>query len=247
MLFSNRYKFLFVHIAKTAGTSIQSALKRLRRRDPLSYPQVLCYNFSKIFRHRIGSKIPRHARVVAAYDVMPREQFEELFKFTFIRNPWDIQVSAFYHLKREWPDVMSENGCVEFGDYLRWSLNPDRPYHRAVDPLNQNMIDYMINMDGSMLMDYVGCFERLKDDWAEICSRIGVPTLELPRKRVSESRADYREYYDEELSELVENHYRSDIEAFGYSFDSRLPSGSLQGEVSANFRRSVSSDLVTEL
>ena len=25
MLFSNRYKFLFVHIAKTAGTSIQSA------------------------------------------------------------------------------------------------------------------------------------------------------------------------------------------------------------------------------
>ncbi|MCH2579779.1 MAG: sulfotransferase family protein, partial [Planctomycetes bacterium] len=156
MLFSNRYKFLFVHIAKTAGTSIQSALKRLRRRDPLSYPQVLCYNFSKIFRHRIGTKIPRHARAVAAYDVMPREQFEEFFKFTFIRNPWDIQVSAFYHLKREWPDVMSENGCVEFGDYLRWNFNPDRSYHRAVDPLNQNMIDYMINMDGSMLMDYIG-------------------------------------------------------------------------------------------
>jgi hypothetical protein len=108
MLFSNRYKFLFVHIAKTAGTSIQSALKRLRRRDPLSCPQVLCYNFSK-------------------------------------------------------------------------------------------------------------------------------------------SRAGYREYYDEELSELVENHYRRDIEAFGYSFDGKLPSGSLQGEVSAKFRRSVSSDLVTEL
>ncbi len=60
-------------------------------------------------------------------------------------------------------------------------------------------------------------------------------------------RADYREYYDEELSELVENHYRRDIEAFGYSFDGKLPSGSLQGEVSAKFRRSVSFDLVTEL
>ncbi|HBO53088.1 MAG TPA: hypothetical protein DD471_13965 [Planctomycetes bacterium] len=33
MLFSNRYKLLFVHIAKTAGTSIQNALKRLRRRS----------------------------------------------------------------------------------------------------------------------------------------------------------------------------------------------------------------------
>ncbi|MCH2366560.1 MAG: sulfotransferase, partial [Planctomycetes bacterium] len=32
MLFSNRYKFLFVHIAKTAGTSIQTALQKLRAR-----------------------------------------------------------------------------------------------------------------------------------------------------------------------------------------------------------------------
>ena len=122
MLFSNRYKFLFVHIAKTAGTSIQAALKKLRARDLLSYPQLVCYNISKFCGHRIGAKIPRHARLVAALELMPREQFEALFKFAFIRNPWDIQVSAHHHLKRERPELIRENGCEAFGDFLRWSL-----------------------------------------------------------------------------------------------------------------------------
>ena len=92
------------------------------------------------------------------------------------------------------------------------------------------------------------CYFQIGTSFSSYTSRrLPGPASRAPRKRVSESRADYREYYDEELSELVENHYRRDIEAFGYSFDGKLPSGSLQGEVSVKFRRSVSSDLVTEL
>jgi len=238
MLFSTRYNFLFVHIAKTAGTSIQTALKKLRRRDPLSYPQLLCYNISKFFDNRIGCKIPRHGRVVTAFDMLPREVFEKLFKFTFIRNPWDIQVSSYYHTMREMPDLVKEHQFENFGDFLRWSLDPERPYEHWFEQLNQNMIDYMVNLDGGLLIDYVGRFECLEDDWGEICNRIGIPIRELPKKRISQGRGDYREYYDDELAALVANHYHRDIEAFGYTFDQSAPAGPVLGEVQAEYRQS---------
>ena len=245
MLFSNRYKFLFVHIAKTAGTSIQTALKKLRARDPLSYPQLVCYNISKFCGHRIGAKIPRHARLIAALELMPREQFEALFKFAFIRNPWDIQVSAHHHLKHERPELIRENGCEAFGDFLRWSLDPDRPYKYYVDPLNQNMIDYMVNIDGAVLIDHVGRFENLEEDWGEICGRLGVPVMKLPRKRVSRGREDYRAYYDDDLAALVEDHYRRDLDVFGYTFDPAVPSGSLPRTVKPEYSRPLRVEAVT--
>ena len=42
MLLSIKYNFLFVHIAKTGGTSVRAALQPLRWRDPWYYPQFLC-------------------------------------------------------------------------------------------------------------------------------------------------------------------------------------------------------------
>ena len=36
MLLNHRYKFLYIHIAKTGGTSVRSVLNKLRWHDPMS-------------------------------------------------------------------------------------------------------------------------------------------------------------------------------------------------------------------
>ncbi len=68
MLICHRHHFLFVHIAKTAGTSVRSTLNRLRWRDPYFIPQFICSRISGLTGHRIACKIPRHAKVIAAYE-----------------------------------------------------------------------------------------------------------------------------------------------------------------------------------
>ena len=74
MLLSVRRRFLFVHIAKTGGTSVRAALQQGRWAEPWYWPMFLCSRFSHLSGHRIATKLPRHAKVVAAKELLPRSE-----------------------------------------------------------------------------------------------------------------------------------------------------------------------------
>lgn len=218
MLLSNRYNFLFVHIAKTGGTSVRAALEPLRWRDPWYYAQFVCSKLSHLSGHRIGTKFPRHARIIAAQEMLPEELFERLFKFAFVRNPWDLQVSSFHHIRRERPHLMQ--GMDDFETFLRWKLDPERPYQFHIDTSIQLQVEYLVDLHGNILTDFAGKYERLHEDFETACQRIGIKTPALPHKRqATDRKKDYRSYYTDATRELVAEHFRRDIEAFGYTFD----------------------------
>jgi hypothetical protein len=216
MLLSIKHNFLFVHIAKTAGTSVRTTLERYRRRDPFYIPQFICSRISHLTGHRIAAKLPRHAHVIAAYEMLPRELFEGLFKFAFVRNPWDLQVSSFHHLRRERPHLLA--GHDQFSDFLKYKLDPERPYQYHIDTSIGLQSDYLIDLHGKLLVDFIGRFERLGEDFATICERIGITPPQLEHRRRAGDRDDYRSYYDDETTALVAERFRADIEMFGYDF-----------------------------
>jgi hypothetical protein len=218
MVLSLKHRFLFVHIAKTGGTSVRRTLQGLRWRDPWYWPMLLCSRFSHLSGHRIGTKLPRHAKIVAAKELLPREFFDELFKFAFVRNPWDLQVSSFHHIRRERPQYLG--GHDDFEGFLRWKLDPDRPYQYHLDTSIELQSDYLIDLHGELAVDFIGRYERLEDDFATACRRIGIPQPALAHKRkATDRRRDYRSYYDDETAELVARHFRRDIELLKYGFD----------------------------
>lgn len=218
MLLSLKYNFLFVHTAKTGGTSVRDALSPLRFRDPWYPVQFLCSRLSALSGHRLGIKFPRHSKIVAAQEMLPQELFEKLFKFVFVRNPWDLQVSSFHHIRRERPHLMSH--VETFEEFIRWKLDPERPYQYHVDTSIDLQSDYVIDLHGKVLVDFIGRYENLHDDFAEACRRIGIKAPELPHKRQAKDRGkDYRSYYTDELAALVGERFAPDIELFGYTFD----------------------------
>lgn len=216
MLLSVKYNFLFVHIAKTGGTSVRAALAPLRWRDPLYIPQFIASRLSHATGHRIASKLPRHAKIIAAKEMLPRELFEKLFKFAFVRNPWDLQVSSWHHLRRERPHLVEH--LPDFDSFVRWKLDPDRPYQYHIDTSIERQTDYLKDLDGTILVDFIGKYENLQEDYEEACRRIGIKPPPLPHKRQAKDRKGYRSYYNGELAELVADYFQSDIEAFEYSF-----------------------------
>jgi hypothetical protein len=226
MLLSYRYKFLFVHIAKTGGTSIRAALERERWKDAYRLPLLICSRLSALTGHRLGVKFPRHAKIIAAKEMLPRELFDQLFKFAFVRNPWDLQVSSYHHIRRERPHLVEH--IEDFPGFIRWKLDPERSYHYIVDTSIELQSDYLKDLSGKIIVDSIGRYENLAGDFDEVRRRLGLPLRPLPHRRQAKDRADYRRYYDDATAELVAVRFRPDIEAFGYAFD-----GGLSGEDSA--------------
>lgn len=216
MLLSLKYNFLFVHIAKTGGTSVRAALNPLRWRDPYYIPMFICSKLSKLTHHRIGAKFPRHARVIAAREMLPRELFDRLFKFAFVRNPWDLQISSYHHIRRERPQLMT--GIDDFAGFLKWKLDPSRPYQYHIDTSIELQSDYLTGLDGRIIVDFIGKYEQLQEDFNEACRRIGITPKTLPHMRRATDRSDYRQYYNDETAQLVADYFKRDIENFGYSF-----------------------------
>ena len=209
MILSLRYKFLFVHIAKTGGTSIRAALRWYRWKDPYRIPQFLCSRISSLSHHR-------HAKAIAAYEMLPRDLFNELFKFAFVRNPWDLQVSSYHHIQRERPHLLK--GIEDFEAFLRWKLDPARPYQYIIDTSIELQSEYLIDLNGNIIVDFIGRYERLEEDFQEACARIGIKAPKLPHRRQAKDRTAYQKYYTDETTELIARHFSRDIKMFDYTF-----------------------------
>jgi hypothetical protein len=216
MLLSYRHNFLFVHIAKTGGTSVRAALAPLLWRDPLFWLTLPCRRLSHLTGHRTVTKFPRHAKIVAAKEMLPQAVFDRLYKFAFVRNPWDLQVSSYHHIRRERPHLIAH--VKDFAEFIRFKLDPARPYQYHLDTSIELQSDYLKDLSGRIVVDFIGRYERLQEDFDQVCERIGVPKKVLPHKRQAKDRADYRKYYDDATAELVAQRFKPDIEALGYDF-----------------------------
>lgn len=196
---------------------MRAALNSLRWRDPMYYLAWPAHKFNGLTGHKLGLKFPRHCHVIAAKEMLPTEYFDSLYKFAFVRNPWDLQVSSFHHIQRERPQFM--NGITDFNEFMRWKFDPERPYQYHIDTSLSLQSDYLVDLHGNNQMDFIGRYEDLEDDFAKVCQHIKV-NLTLPHKRKAADRGkDYRSYYNDDALELVARHFKRDIEMLGYSFE----------------------------
>ncbi len=218
MLLSHKYQFLFVHVAKTGGTSVRAALNSLRWRDPMYYLMWPAHKVSSMTGHKLGMKFPRHAHIIGAKELLPEPYFNSLYKFAFVRNPWDLQVSSFHHIQRERPQYM--NGISDFNEFMQYKFNPDRSYQYHIDTSLSLQSDYVVDLHGKLLVDFVGRNEQLEDDFWHVVKHLNLPINRLPGKRISNNRTkDYRPYYNSESVDLVTKHFAKDIELFNYCYE----------------------------
>lgn len=185
---------VFVHIPKTAGLSLCAAL--------------------------FGCKGGGHLTARAYRAIFGAQDFDDYFKFTFVRNPWDRIVSAYTFLSqgganerdRAWGQaVLSDFGS--FDEFvLRWL--DERRLYEQIHLVPQ--WEFVVNGQGQPCLDFIGRFERLGDDFQYVLDQLG-RSCALPQSNASQ-RSPYRDYYSGASRRRVAQLYRRDIEQFGYSF-----------------------------
>jgi len=136
------------------------------------------------------------------------EQWQNFFKFAFVRNPFDRFVSYCAFITREQGDFERDPQRV----MRHFIANPPMAHI-----LFQPQHFFVADERGSLLSDQVGRVEEMQQSYDEIAKRIGIPTAQLERVN-SSNRRDYREYYDDTLKAGVRRLYARDLELFGYEF-----------------------------
>lgn len=210
MLVSDSKKFVFVHIYKTGGTSVQKMLEFYDRRFDLTCRLKL------LARKVIGNEMPvlprpyKHASAAKVKELIGDYCYDNYFKFAFVRNPWDWQVSLYYYMLKS-PDNMHSliplvKSMADFESYIRWRCS------EAV----RLQYDFVYT-DGKLLVDFIGRYEHFQSDFDKICDRLSIPYRQLPRVNTTK-RDRYRDCYTPETRMLVNKAFRADIETFGYEF-----------------------------
>ena len=75
-------------------------------------------------------------------------------------------------------------------------------------------------LDGRLCVDFVIRYERLSQDLAEVCRRVGLPDVALPHLKsgLRQGGHGYRDYYDETSKAIVSERHQNDIRLFDYEF-----------------------------
>jgi hypothetical protein len=206
MLISQSRRFLFIHIYKTAGTSISHALSpyALVKLEKLANRISTSLGQKKLFN---SSPYPIHITASQLIDKLGLVDFDSYFSFAIVRNPWDWQVSLYNYMLKN--TAHHQHALVSslggFTAYIHWRSENGFALQR----------DFIYN-NNELLVDYVGRFESLNNDFQEITSRIGVQAS-LPKLNVSNS-TPYHQFYTEETRDLVAKMFEPDIIQFGYKY-----------------------------
>jgi len=215
LLYAPAKNFIFVHAWKTGGESVVRALReycpthfrnryinKAVRMAPMPARAVLGWRADLVTR--------QHATAREIQQIMPPEAFDSAFKFAFIRNPWDWQVSQYFYSLQS-PAHPLHQSIKDMGSFDVFI----RDQHRQG---THTATMFLHDRDGRCLVDYIGRFERIGEDFKTICEKIGIEA-ELPHVNASKRKRDYHSYYTDETRDMVADLFQSDIEKFGYSWD----------------------------
>ena len=203
-MISFKKRFLFIHIPKTAGNSIQSVLR------DYSEDELVALRSEQDGVERFGLrnpkyKIKKHSTLAEYRRALGETEFERLYKFTCVRNPWDRMISYYFTPTQQteaWDRTKFRkmiSRTLSITDYLRLDRGKGDPFSN---------VNYIIR------------FENLAEDFRAVCSALEISPTTLPKHNRS-NREHYSKYYDKELRELVRKQFAAEIERFGYTFEER--------------------------
>jgi len=222
MLISHSHQFIFFHVPKVAGLSIADALKdyvKEPEKFKVNRPPEKLANGKPNPLYEMWKSLLLHAKARDAQKELPSDVYDKYYKFAFVRNPWDWQVSMYHFILQDSTNRLYKlvKPMSGFEEFLDWVINTKtlNIYPKGATKLQKDII---ADKEGKLLVDFVGRYETLAQDFQSVCQNLNLNTS-LPHVHQSKHR-DYQSYYNDKTKAIVAEHFKADIELFGYTFDS---------------------------
>lgn len=223
------YNCLYVHVPKTGGQSVEQFFIDLLGLDWEKDRGDLLIRRNE--DRACGTQKLAHLSASEYVECghVSQEEFSAFFKFSFVRNPW-TRILSEYRYRNYFHHLSFRDFVLNKLPNPGWDDN-----YRHVMP----QYDMLHDGDGNLLVDFVGRFETLQQDFDRICEQLKIPDSRLPHRNKSDKKSRdikrtlrnllylngenrkrcLQDFYDDETRDAVGEYYRKDIETFGYSFE----------------------------
>ena len=202
-MISFKHKFIFIHIPKTAGTSIVKSLS-LYSEDIINSngnikPSLELIRLAREKNIRINNY--KHF-TYNQYKQLLGDKIKDFFIFSTIRTPYERIPSIYYYSNITGVSLTGFIGAIQNGVHIFPSIG-----------IQQNMIDTFI---GDVEDIFLLRFENLNEDWKNLLDKLNLPYLSLDYLNVGR-RIDYNNLYlDSRLLVVINKVFGEEIEKYGY-------------------------------
>lgn len=212
MPISDKYKCLFIHIPKTGGTSIETALElfgdwKIENKTTL-FGLIQSPELKKL---NLCSNFLQHLTLEQTKNIKPIPK--DYTSFSFVRNPWDKMVSIYSNPDNNLIETALAQGInlksLSFEDFVSQT---GKIKHCHLEHQHKFICDENDNLK----VKFLGRFESIHQDFKKL-QRLLNTDIKLPHKNQS-THTDYHDYYSAKSIKKIENRYKKDIELFGYTF-----------------------------
>jgi hypothetical protein len=209
MILSTQHNFIYIRTKKTGSTTIETVLKESLGPDDvvvgkrLAALRRLLKPGAQIPEHRKGSLAPTHVAIDQVQPVLREEFWQNAFKFTSERHPYEKAVSL-AHMRLGRAQRQNKTFDAVLDKVVRQGMYAGFPLYSIA---GRPVVDDFIRL------------ETLEADLRRVGQRIGIPIPEILPKARSEYRVDRRparEVLSDEQKEIIWQHCRKEFEILGY-------------------------------
>ncbi len=225
-MISDKFKCIFIHIPKNAGTSIESKLcaeeglanllpdhRTILDMEPFTINKICSlYRWEQCFSlmRRVKYFLNRN-KIGSFYKTTSKLRYNNYFKFTIVRNPWS-RVYSWYR-----------NVIADVNHQKKYNAPPNYPFDLFIKfhlhhPALRTQFYWLYDSHGLIPMDFIGKFENLESDFSKIAETIGLNNPELPQKRYTGKSQSYVTAYNDNTKDIVWKKYKQEIDYFGFEF-----------------------------
>jgi hypothetical protein len=225
-LYDDKEKYIFFHLYKCGGKSLRTILdahslkvrgcktdfeKEKAKKEDITFGEihgVHCQPFDVKHHYDKNKSL---------------ELFNEMYKFTIVRNPFAFLLSTFFYARKHKSHFMHPVAIsIPFKDFPAY-YQKTLVQHATSRPYGANRVtslyNWVMDKDGNNIMDFVGKLENINEDSKIIMDKLGIPHVPVPVVDKNQlNNKPYREVYDNTTRRFVEDKFARDFEYFGYEF-----------------------------
>ena len=217
-MISHKYKVIFIHISKCAGTSVEKAFG-IDLSDNTETNNSNLFGWNQKHGLHLQHATPQQ---LLDYGLITKKEWESYYKFIIVRNPYERSLSDYFYMIKDSGLVDTFSNFINKRGRFKSILNDNTSTLYRGDHL-YNQKDYFYLNGNEIKYDLVIRMETIKDGFHTLMQDLKLPRdfFSVHSKKGIKTFRHYSIFYNIYRKQLVFKTFIEDFQYLNYNFKNK--------------------------